>query len=106
MSPAISTAPVNQLHETSHLFDVHVKEQPTVKILKRPTAATQPMAQPRPKMPMKTLEQREQEYAQARLRILGSNSMMSPAPNTVSSAINVKANAKNGSTTNGIQMKR
>lgn len=79
-------------------------EQPMVKILKRPTASAQPMAQARPKMPMKTLEQREQEYAQARLRILGSDSIANPVPSTISTAVNTKSSAKKGQ--NKIQMKR
>lgn len=104
MSPAISNASVNQLQPASHLFEVHVKQQPMVKILKRPTALAQPVAQTRPKMPMKTLEQREQEYAQARLRILGSNSMTISASNAISPAINGSTSAINGS--NKIQMRR
>lgn len=102
MSPAISNAPVNQLQQASHLFDV--QQQPMVKILKRPTAAAQPVAQTRPKIPMKTLEQREQEYAQARLRILGSESMTIPASNAISPAVNGSSSAKNGY--NKIQMRR
>lgn len=100
MSPAISTAPVNQLQQASDIFDVHVKKQPMVKILKRPTVAAQPVAQTRPKVPTKTLEQREQEYAQARLRILGSDSMT----NAISTAVNRNPSAKNGSIK--IEMKR
>lgn len=47
---------------------------PTVKILKRPTndRLNQAAAEQKPKAPIKTLQQREQEYAEARLRILGS----------------------------------
>lgn len=104
MSPAISNAPVNQLQQANHLFDIHVKQQPMVKILKRPTTTAQPVAQTRPKMPMKTLEQREQEYAQARLRILGSNSMTITASNPISPPINGSTSARNGS--NKIQMRR
>lgn len=45
----------------------------TVKILRRPTQSSEPRNNGmRPKQPMKTLQQREQEYAEARLRILGS----------------------------------
>lgn len=45
----------------------------TVKILRRPTQSTEPRNNGiRPKQPIKTLQQREQEYAEARLRILGS----------------------------------
>lgn len=47
---------------------------PTVKILKRPTndRLNQAAVEQKPKAPIKTLQQREQEYAEARLRILGS----------------------------------
>lgn len=48
--------------------------KPAVKILRRPTqqsSETKSM-ELRPKQPIKTLQQREQEYAEARLRILGS----------------------------------
>ncbi|KAJ6649762.1 SUZ domain-containing protein 1 [Pseudolycoriella hygida] len=47
--------------------------EPTVKILKRPTFEQQNRANidAKPKAPVKTLRQREHEYAQARLRILG-----------------------------------
>lgn len=45
----------------------------TVKILRRPTQSSEPRNNGiRPKQPIKTLQQREQEYAEARLRILGS----------------------------------
>lgn len=104
MTPAISNAPVNQQQQTSHLFDVHVQQQPMVKILKRPTAAAQPLAQTRPKMPMKTLQQREQEYAKARLRILGSDSITIPASNAFPAAVNGNSGNKNGF--NKIQMRR
>lgn len=53
----------------------YVPPEPTVKILKRPSnekSKEQLLAESRPKAPIKTLQQREQEYAQARLRILGS----------------------------------
>lgn len=52
----------------------YVPPEPTVKILKRPTndVNSQQSAEQRPKAPIKTLQQREQEYAEARLRILGS----------------------------------
>lgn len=48
--------------------------EPTVKILKRPTndRRNPSAAELKPKAPIKTLQQREQEYAEARLRILGS----------------------------------
>ena len=45
----------------------------TVKILRRPTQSSEPRNNGmRPRQPIKTLQQREQEYAEARLRILGS----------------------------------
>uniref|UniRef100_A0A1B0AWW4 SUZ RNA-binding domain-containing n=1 Tax=Glossina palpalis gambiensis TaxID=67801 RepID=A0A1B0AWW4_9MUSC len=45
----------------------------TVKILRRPTQTKEPrLSVVRPKQPLKSLKQREQEYAEARLRILGS----------------------------------
>lgn len=53
----------------------YVPPEPTVKILKRPSndkTKEQLLAEARPKAPIKTLQQREQEYAEARLRILGS----------------------------------
>lgn len=44
----------------------------TVKILRRPTQSNEARGNGmRPKQPIKTLQQREQEYAEARLRILG-----------------------------------
>ncbi|XP_028850131.1 SUZ RNA-binding domain-containing isoform X2 [Denticeps clupeoides] len=48
---------------------------PQIRILKRPTtngALSSPAAQTRPVVPVKTLAQREAEYAAARKRILGS----------------------------------
>lgn len=47
--------------------------EPTVKILKRPTLEqhNRSSIDAKPKAPMKSLRQREHEYAQARLRILG-----------------------------------
>lgn len=53
----------------------YVPPEPTVKILKRPTNDKnnqQLLGEQKPKAPIKTLQQREQEYAEARLRILGS----------------------------------
>lgn len=50
----------------------YVPPEPTVKILKRPQSNQQLSAEQKPKAPIKTLQQREQEYAEARLRILGS----------------------------------
>lgn len=47
--------------------------EPTVKILRRPTNDRNDKSnvETKPKVPVKTLQQREHEYAQARLRILG-----------------------------------
>lgn len=52
----------------------YMPPEPTVKILKRPTndKSDRQLAEAKPKAPVKTLQQREQEYAEARLRILGS----------------------------------
>lgn len=52
----------------------YVPSEPTVKILKRPTndKNSPQLGDQKPKAPIKTLQQREQEYAEARLRILGS----------------------------------
>lgn len=75
MSPAVSngSAPVNAFIATSN------GSQPTTfKILKRPTSLQQESVKysnDRQKMPLKPLEQREMEYAQARLRILGPDSV-------------------------------
>lgn len=49
----------------------YVPPEPTVKILKRPTKESSMNGDYKPKQPIKTLKQREQEYAEARLRILG-----------------------------------
>lgn len=55
----------------------YVPPQPTVKILKRPSRDSQgsgdgPLINgDKPKQPIKSLKQREQEYAEARRRILG-----------------------------------
>ncbi|XP_069683677.1 SUZ RNA-binding domain-containing isoform X2 [Periplaneta americana] len=57
----------------------YVPPEPTVKILKRPARNTLhgsgdgPLlnGDSKPRQPIKTLQQREQEYAEARLRILG-----------------------------------
>lgn len=49
----------------------YVPPEPTVKILKRPTKDVQNNVDPKMFQPKKTLQQREQEYAEARLRILG-----------------------------------
>ncbi|KAJ3646190.1 hypothetical protein Zmor_023787 [Zophobas morio] len=49
----------------------YVPPEPTVKILKRPTKETQNTNDSKVFQPKKTLQQRKQEYAEARLRILG-----------------------------------
>ncbi|KAJ8959040.1 hypothetical protein NQ318_022295 [Aromia moschata] len=49
----------------------YVPPEPTVKILKRPSKDAQNSNDSKVYQPKKTLQQREQEYAQARLRILG-----------------------------------
>ncbi|KAH8329530.1 hypothetical protein KR074_012543 [Drosophila pseudoananassae] len=65
------------LHKSSNEYDAATYATPTsnqtVKILRRPAQAEErrdPNGM-RPKQPIKTLKQREQEYAEARLRILG-----------------------------------
>lgn len=63
------------LNDDDCLGTQYVSREPTVKILKRPTNDKnnqQLLAEQKPKAPIKTLQQREQEYAEARLRILGS----------------------------------
>ncbi|XP_056641477.1 SUZ domain-containing protein 1 [Diorhabda carinulata] len=49
----------------------YVPSEPTVKILKRPSKDTQNNGDSKVYQPKKTLQQRELEYAEARLRILG-----------------------------------
>ncbi|XP_050309461.1 SUZ domain-containing protein 1 [Anthonomus grandis grandis] len=49
----------------------YVPSEPTVKILKRPVKEDQSTSDNRRAVPKKTLQQREQAYAEARLRILG-----------------------------------
>lgn len=49
----------------------YVPPEPTVKILKRPTKNPNSNNNSKVYQPKKTLQQREQEYAEARLRILG-----------------------------------
>ncbi|KAJ8923317.1 hypothetical protein NQ315_001875 [Exocentrus adspersus] len=49
----------------------YVPPEPMVKILKRPSKDAQNSSDSKVYQPKKTLQQREQEYAQARLRILG-----------------------------------
>lgn len=65
------------LHKTTNDYDAATYCTPTsnqtVKILRRPAQAEErrDINGMRPKQPIKTLKQREQEYAEARLRILG-----------------------------------
>ena len=64
------------LHKPNDEYDGASYSNPlstqTVKILRRPTQSSEPRNNGmRPKQPIKTLQQREQEYAEARLRILG-----------------------------------
>lgn len=51
----------------------YVPPEPTVKILKRPTKQNHTNMDTKVYQPKKTLKQREQEYAEARLRILGNS---------------------------------
>jgi len=75
----LTAAPVMMvLHKSASEYDAANYANPinnqTVKILRRPAQAEERRDSNgiRPKQPIKTLQQREQEYAQARLRILGS----------------------------------
>jgi len=56
----------------------YVPPEPTVKILKRPIKGAPNTNDSRKAVPKKTLQQREQEYAEARLRILGEASSEKP----------------------------
>lgn len=62
----------------------------TFKILKRPTENSNKVNDnlPKTKIPLKSLKQREKEYAEARLRILGSASHLDDAKNVTDAAIN------------------
>lgn len=63
------------LNDDECLRAQYVPPEPTVKILKRPSndkSNQQLLSEQKTKAPIKTLKQREQEYAEARLRILGS----------------------------------
>lgn len=64
------------LNDDDCLRTQYVPPEKTVKILKRPTndKNNSSSADQKPKAPIKTLQQREQEYAEARLRILGAKS--------------------------------
>ncbi|XP_020715186.1 ras-interacting protein RIP3 [Ceratitis capitata] len=68
----------------------------TVKILRRPTQSMEPRNNGiKPRQPIKTLQQREQEYAEARLRILGAakNPEDDTNASNMSSSSNVPATA-------------
>ncbi|XP_059478260.1 SUZ domain-containing protein 1-like [Neocloeon triangulifer] len=66
-------------------------QEPTVKILKRPTKTSDSQVTPdQPVRRHKTLQEREQEYAEARLRILGSACSPLEANNSNSNNDNVK----------------
>ncbi|XP_070521475.1 SUZ RNA-binding domain-containing isoform X2 [Cardiocondyla obscurior] len=79
----------------------YVPPKPMVKILKRPTADLRgsgdgPLNDDKPKQPIKSLKQREQEYAEARRRILGEEK--SPEEKTQEvNRIQAKSGAPNGS---------
>ncbi|XP_033220931.1 SUZ domain-containing protein 1 [Belonocnema kinseyi] len=87
----------------------YVPPKPTVKILKRPSRNSQgggdcPLLNgEKPKQPIKSLKQREQEYAEARKRILGEEqspeerlvqevNKIQPKPITISSMSSVSSN--------------
>lgn len=77
MSAAENSRPFSLLllNDDDSMRTPYTPPEPTVKILKRPTNDRNSLqfgADAKPKAPIKTLQQREQEYAEARLRILGS----------------------------------
>lgn len=59
------------LSEDDALRSQYVQPEPTVTILKRPSKQNHAGGENKVVQPKKTLKQREQEYAEARLRILG-----------------------------------
>ncbi|XP_036321844.1 phospholipase D A [Rhagoletis pomonella] len=62
--------PADEYQSTTYAAPTNLQ---TVKILRRPTQSMEPRNNGiKPRQPIKTLQQREQEYAEARLRILGS----------------------------------
>lgn len=68
--------------------------EPIVKILRRPEhERTSPVVNDKPRQPVKTLQQREQEYAEARLRILGAAQSPEEEPNAVTSPTTVQQSA-------------
>ncbi|KAL7739006.1 hypothetical protein ACLKA6_017682 [Drosophila palustris] len=100
----LTAAPVMMvLHKSASEYDAANYANPinnqTVKILRRPAQAEERRDSNgiRPKQPIKTLQQREQEYAQARLRILGSaknpeDDKPAAAPTPVSNASTTPVN--------------
>ncbi|XP_055694022.1 SUZ domain-containing protein 1 [Lutzomyia longipalpis] len=65
-------------------FGPYGPQEPTLKILKRPQETEgRGVGDNRPKAPVKSLQQREQEYAEARLRILGAAKSPEEEQNTV-----------------------
>ncbi|KAG5899036.1 hypothetical protein JTB14_000061 [Gonioctena quinquepunctata] len=92
----------------------YVPPEPTVKILKRPSKDSQNNSDSKVYQPKKTLQQREQEYAEARLRILGEASpekmddkiekiIQKPRPTEV---VNVIRLPKGPDGTNGFNVRR
>ncbi|ALC38054.1 CG31908 [Drosophila busckii] len=123
---ATSAAPVMMvLHKSASEYDAATYATPinnqTVKILRRPAQSEERRDSNgmRPKQPIKTLQQREQEYAEARLRILGSaknpeddkppaptapasnSTTPAPAAPLISAASNNNVNNKNNHNANG-----
>lgn len=79
----------------------YVPPKPTVKILKRPTRDSQgsgdgPLNDDKPKQPIKSLKQREQEYAEARRRILGEEKSPEEKMMQEVNKIQSKSNMPNG----------
>lgn len=104
MSPSITndTAPVNQFGQSSD-----VTRQPIVRILKRPqTIRREENREIRPRMPMKSLQQREYEYAQARARILGADSDPNETKRNESIQLVHHQNSHLTSAANGIRISR
>ncbi|CAB3372844.1 Hypothetical predicted protein [Cloeon dipterum] len=72
-------------------------QEPTVKILKRPTKTNDNQVTPdQPVRRHKTLQEREQEYAEARLRILGSACSPSEVTNAADNVRGVQTVTANG----------
>lgn len=75
----IEKGPINvTLTGDDALRSQYVPPEPMVKILKRPVKDAQNTSDNKKPIPKKTLQQREQEYAEARLRILGEASSEKP----------------------------